>query len=142
MIAYGPGAYGWLTDNPGEVVQTHNITDIAQYANIMDSPGADKNVFSYGRVLNQQESIGLALGFNYKANQPISFNRYHAQFGIDILNDDPYKQIFDELSDAGFIEKFDGYYLPTILGEAFHEEIISVYLHDRIGNFKSAICKK
>jgi oxygen-independent coproporphyrinogen-3 oxidase len=32
--------------------------------------------------------------------------------------------------------------VPTLDGEALHEEIISVYFHRRIGDFAEAVCRR
>jgi len=140
MVAYGPGAYGWLTFNRDTVIQTHNNIDINSYAKIINSENPEP--FSFGRQLNYNESLASALGFCFKSRQLIEFNRFEEQYKINIQKDCLVSDVFDELIRKGFTEKTEYGYLPTILGEAFHEEIISVYIHNRIGNFKTQICNR
>jgi oxygen-independent coproporphyrinogen-3 oxidase len=99
---------------------------------------------SHGRLLEGNVAIGASLGFGYKANQPISLERYRQQFGIDLLSDQPYKDVLSELVSKGLLELTDnGQALkPTLEGEALHEEIISVYLHERIGGFSGDVCQR
>ncbi|OYD06344.1 coproporphyrinogen-III oxidase family protein [Paludifilum halophilum] len=140
MIAYGPGAYGWLTGGREEVVQTHNISDIAAYVKHMEE--SDEVPLSFGRLLTGHEAVASALGFNFKSNQPIELTRYREQFGIDLLEDAPYQDVFTELLDKGLIEKTDDALIPTLDGEALHEEIISVYIHQRAGSFSEPLCRR
>lgn len=142
MIAFGPGAYGWITGGGTEVLQTHNQTDIAEYARHMES--SDAPPLAYGRMLVEHEAVASTLGFAFKANQPIELERFKKQFGVELLNDEPYKQVFTELLDRGLMEMVnDGTAMkPTLDGEALHEEIISIYIHGRIGSFSEAICRR
>lgn len=142
MIAYGPGAYGWLTGVRPEVVQTHNQTDISTYVDIMQS--GDRLPLSHGRHLTGYKAIGATLGFNFKANQPIVLARYRTQFGVDLLGDEPFAGAFSELLERGLVEMCDDQTAlrPTLNGEALHEEIIEVYLHKRIGLSDGPMCRR
>ena len=134
MIAYGPGAYGWLTFSPNNILQTHNTIDINGYAKIMVSENPEP--FAFGRQLNYNES------FCFKSRQLIEFNRFEKQFNINIQKDCLISDVFSELISKGFVEENRNGFLPTILGEAFHEEIISVFIHNRIGKFNTQICNR
>lgn len=142
MIAFGPGAYGWLTGGSDQVIQTHNISDISQYMSYMENETTVP--LSFGRILSGHEAVASALGFNFKANQPIELERYRKQFGIDLMEDDPYRSIFKDLLDKGLvsIREDQSALLPTVDGEALHEEIISVYLHQRIGMHPEPLCRR
>ncbi|MCS1352621.1 coproporphyrinogen-III oxidase family protein [Mechercharimyces sp. CAU 1602] len=140
MIAFGPGAYGWLTGGKNEILQTHNISDINAYVEHMKE---SKQVpLSFGRNLTEHEAVSTTLGFNFKSNQPIVFKRYLEQFGVDLLSDAPYKDVFEDLRSKGLIEQTSDAFIPTLDGESLHEEIISVYLHQRIGSFSEPICRR
>jgi oxygen-independent coproporphyrinogen-3 oxidase len=141
MIAFGPGAYGWLTGNTAEVIQTHNETDIAAYARRVKC--GDARPISFGRLLRGPQAVASALGFAFKANQPIALARFRDQYGVDLLRDEPYRAVLTDLLAAGLIERLDeGHLRPTLNGEALHEEIITVYFHNRIGQFNDAVCHK
>jgi coproporphyrinogen III oxidase-like Fe-S oxidoreductase len=142
MLAHGPGAYGWLTGDREEFVQTHNTTDISGYVNFMrGDPGLP---LAYGRKLAGHKAIGTALGFNFKANQPIVLRRYVSQFGADLLTTEPFASAFSDLLDRGLVElSADGGALqPTLDGEALHEEIIQHYFHERIGLSDAPVCRR
>ncbi|MFI9770556.1 coproporphyrinogen-III oxidase family protein [Streptomyces sp. NPDC052415] len=143
MIAYGPGAYGWLTGDDDTVVQTHNIADISGYArHLQDGPGLP---LAFGRRLAGAEAIGMVLGFAFKANQPIDAARFRRRFGIELFHDEPFAGVFTELLERGLVEPVPGAgesVVPTLDGEALHEEIISVYFHQRIGSFAEAVCRR
>jgi anaerobilin synthase len=142
MLAFGPGAYGWLSGANQEVVQTHNISDINEY--IKHVEGSDAPPLAFGRLLTGVQAVATALGFNYKANQPILVDRYRNDYGVELLEDEPYKGVFEELRSLGLVT-FDAdrtAIRPTLNGETLHEEIISVYLHDRIGSFAAEVCHK
>ena len=142
MIGIGPGAYGWISATPGKIIQTHNNTDIHGYdkhlANETSVP------LAYGRKLEGAEAVGTALGFAYKACQPISLERFRNQFMVDLLNDFPYGDVLAEMMRNEFLilSEDQTHLIPTLKGEALHEEIISVYLHEKIGNFTGQVCKK
>lgn len=142
MIAYGPGAYGWLTGGREEFVQTHNNTDIPGYVRQIQS--GEGLPLSHGRKLSGHQAIGTALGFNFKANQPIQLERYRTQFGADLLNQEPFASAIAELLERGLLEKVDeGRALkPTLDGEALHEEIIFHYFHERIGLSDAPVCRR
>ena len=142
MIAVGPGAYGWLTGMNREVIQTHNIADIGSYMKHMETQ--DSMPLAFGRKLSGLQAVGAALGFAFKSNQPISLQRFRNEYGVELLSDDPYSSVFNELLQKGLVERTqDGAALqPTLDGEALHEEIISVYLHNRIGMFSAEVCHK
>lgn len=132
MVAVGPGAYGWATGQSSDVVQTHNIQDIAKYTDFMARTDTQLPL-SHGRRLTDAQSLATALGFNYKANQLISTERYQERYGVDLTADEPLRSLFAELTDRGFTRRTDEGYLPTLDGESLHEEIISTYFHERIG---------
>lgn len=142
MIAYGPGAYGWLTGGQDEFLQTHNITDISKYVSFMQKE--EGLPLAYGRKLDGHKAIGTALGFNFKANQPIVLARYQEQFGADLLNTEPFASAFAELLERGLVEMVDGgtAIKPTLDGEALHEEIIFHYFHQRIGLSDAPVCRR
>ncbi|CCK26388.1 putative coproporphyrinogen III oxidase [Streptomyces davaonensis JCM 4913] len=143
MIAYGPGAYGWLTGDDDTVVQTHNIADIGGYARLIQN--GPELPLAFGRRLVGLEAIGLVLGFNFKANQPIDAARFRRRFGVELFHDEPFAGVFDELLERGLVEPVPGAaesVVPTLDGEALHEEIISVYFHQRIGSFAEAVCRR
>jgi oxygen-independent coproporphyrinogen-3 oxidase len=118
MIAYGPGAYGWLTGDDDTVVQTHNIADISGYARLLkDGPG-----------------LPLASG-----------RRFRRRFGVELFHDEPFAAVFTELMERGLLAPVPGTLesvAPTLDGEALHEEIISVYFHQRVGGFAEAVCHR
>ncbi|HDR7888518.1 radical SAM protein [Bacillus toyonensis] len=142
MIAFGPGAYGWLTGGNNQVIQTHNIYDMKKYADYLRNNSGLP--LSYGRILSGHEAVASALGFNFKANQPIELKRYRYQFGIDLLEDEPYGKIFNELIEKGLVslDVNQEALMPTLNGEALHEEIISVYFHQRIGSYTEQLCRR
>lgn len=142
MLAFGPGAYGWLTGDREEFVQTHNNTDIARYVEFMQTdPGLP---LAYGRKLTGHKAIGTALGFNFKANQPIVLDRYRTQFGADLLTMEPFAEAFADLIARDLVELVDDgrALLPTMDGEALHEEIIQRYFHERIGLSDAPVCRR
>lgn len=140
MIAYGPGVYGWLNDKEGTILQTHNVSDINRYVERMEN---DESPSSFGRMLTGNEAISTSLGFNYKSNQPIQLSRYQKEFHVDLINDEPYAGVIQSLLESNLLMKLDDdRLLPTLEGEALHEEIISVYFHGQIGQFSSEICHK
>jgi oxygen-independent coproporphyrinogen-3 oxidase len=142
MLAVGPGAYGWLTGGREDITQTHNLIDIASYVEFMESQQGLP--LSHGRRLTGHKAIGAALGFNFKANQPINLRRYKEQFGADLLQVEPFASAFADLLDRGLVEMVqDGAaILPTLDGEALHEEIIYHYFHRRIGLSDAPVCRK
>jgi oxygen-independent coproporphyrinogen-3 oxidase len=130
MIAFGPGAYGWI--NSGDehgIVQIHNTGNIGQYANHMSSE--DSLPISFGRRITGVRAVAATLAFNFKANRPIPLRRYSERFGVDLLTDEPFAGAVATMLRRGYLERSgDGTeLLPTLLGEALHEEIISCYLH-------------
>jgi oxygen-independent coproporphyrinogen-3 oxidase len=130
MVAFGPGAYGWV--NSGDehgLVQIHNIGNIGQYANHMSTE--DSLPISFGRRITGVRAVAATLAFNFKANQPISLQRYADQFGVDLLTDEPFAGAIEAMLGHRYLERSDdgADLLPTLLGEALHEEIISCYLH-------------
>ncbi|MCK1993195.1 radical SAM protein [Peribacillus muralis] len=142
MIAYGPGAYGWLTGGSDQVIQTHNIPDIKKYIEHMKND--DDVPLAYGRILSGHEAVASALGFNFKSNQPIDLGRFRNQYGVDLLEDEPYQTIFSELEQKELvsINEKEEVILPTVNGEALHEEIISVYFHQKIGSYAEPLCRR
>ncbi len=142
MMAFGPGAYGWLTGANQRVIQTHNSSDINGYLEHMESKNTPP--LAFGRLLTDNQAVGTALGFAYKSGQPIEVERFKREYGVDLLNDEPFKEVFDELVAKGLVRRVGGgqAFRPTLDGEALHEEIISVYLHQRIGSFCEKVCNK
>lgn len=143
MIAFGPGAYGWLSDNRQEVIQTHNIQDIAAYLKHMRN-GTTEPPLAFGRRLNPQQSVATVFGFAFKANQPIDLAGFEARFGVNLLRDVPYDAVVGHLIGAGFLEisRNRRFIRPTLEGEAVHEEIISHYLHGMLGSADALACRR
>ncbi|MEU6275185.1 radical SAM protein [Streptomyces populi] len=143
MIAYGPGAYGWLTGDDDAVTQTHNIADISGYARLLRrGPGLP---LASGRRLTGHQAAGMVLGFAFKANQPIDAGRFRERFGVELFHDEPFAGVFADLMARGLVEAVPGAaesVVPTLDGEALHEEIISVYFHRRVGGFAEAVCHR
>jgi oxygen-independent coproporphyrinogen-3 oxidase len=141
MLAFGPGAYGWLTGNETRFVQTHNESNIARYYQLLES---DSLPLSHGREITGIQAIATALGFAFKSNQPIKVKRFLQNFGVLLDKDEPFASLFAELANKGFISfTEDGQAVrPTLKGEALHEEIITVYFHQRLGSFSEPVCKR
>ena len=142
MVAFGPGAYGWLTSDGAEVIQTHNESDISAYVRRMSSAALPP--LAFGRHLRGFQALASALGFAFKANQPIEMERFRRQFGVELLADSPCREVVGDLLRKGLLEICDGgaALRPTLDGEALHEEIISVYFHGRVGGFSAPVCQK
>jgi anaerobilin synthase len=142
MIAYGPGAYGWCSGESSELLQTHNSTSIAGHASSLETSSGLP--LSSGRILNGVAAVATVLGFGFKACQPIPLERYRRQFGVDLLSDAPYADIIAEMLSSGFLEltKDRQFLLPTLIGEALHEEVISFYFHQKLGGADVLSCKK
>ncbi|MER2473941.1 radical SAM protein [Photorhabdus laumondii] len=143
MIALGPGAYGWLSGGNDTIIQTHNQTNINLYMTYMQSnPTAPP--LAFGRVLEGNVAIGTKLAFAYKANQPIRVQDYQTQFGVHILKEAPYKQVFDTLiqKDLITLSEDQSYLLPTWKGEELHEEVMYVYFHQMIGGADQILCRR
>ena len=143
MIGFGPGAYGWLTGNETTFLQTHNQSDISAYAKYIDAK-PELPPLAFGRRLAGNRAIGTKLCFAYKANQPIYRQEFFEQFGIDLLSDEPFRSTFTELIDKGFMSRNADadYWIPTLAGEALHEEIMYVYFHERVGGCLDAVCRR
>jgi oxygen-independent coproporphyrinogen-3 oxidase len=144
MLGFGPGAYGWLTGSETTFIQTHNQTDVATYMRHMERGSREVPPLAYGRLLAGHRAVGTKLCFGYKANQPIHREEYRALFGIDLGTDEPYASVFAHLEAKGFVRyDVDGdFWLPTLTGEAVHEEIMFTYFHERIGASTDAFCKR
>ncbi len=142
MMAFGPGAYGWVTGHDREVIQTHNISDINSYLAHVETK--ETPPLAFGRLLSGTQAIATALGFAFKSRQPIQLERFKHEYGVDLLDDEPFKGVFRELLEKKLVEFVElGTALrPTLNGEALHEEIISVYIHQRIGTFTASTCNK
>ncbi len=142
MLAFGPGAYGWLTGANREVVQTHNTSDINAYLQQMEREQLP--ALSFGRRLTSHQAIATALGFAFKSCQPIQLERFKREYGVDLFEEEPFSSVFGDLLARGLVELAERgtAVRPTLNGEALHEEIISVYLHHRIGSFCATICNK
>jgi len=143
MFAFGPGAYGWLTGRGTEVIQTHNVTDIAQYVKHMQAT-PDLPPLSHGRHLFGLNAIGTRLSFAFKANQPICISEYKTRFGVRLLEDEPYASVFAALLAKGLMQStMDGKALTsTADGEELHEEIMFHYFHQAIGSSTLAQCQR
>jgi oxygen-independent coproporphyrinogen-3 oxidase len=142
MIAFGPGAYGWLTGGNSDVVQTHNIKTIKSYTEHMAS--SDTPPVEYGKILTGVQAVATALGFGFQANQPISLQRFKKQFNVDLINDAPYAAVISKLITNRLLEYCnDGAAIrPTLAGEALHSEIIDVEIFGNIGGLSSQMCQK
>lgn len=143
MIGFGPGAYGWLAGNRADPVQTHNIADISAYASHMRSK--DTVPLAFGRHLAANQAVATAFGFAFKANQPISIERFSRIYNVDLLDDEPYAGVILELIDKGLLEfsSIAKHSLqPTLDGETLHEEIITTYIHNRIGGLLAPVCHR
>jgi coproporphyrinogen III oxidase-like Fe-S oxidoreductase len=141
MIAYGPGAYGWLTGDNHHVLQTHNEIDIASYRKRQRA--GDFRPLAFGRLLEGQQAIAAALAFAFKANQPFGGAPFKQRWQTDLAKDQPYADILRSLIDRDLLQCLpDGTFMPTANGEALHEEIISVYIHGAIGTGDFALCKR
>lgn len=142
MLSFGPGAYGWLSGTGSEVLQTHNMSDINAYLQHVET--SDVPPLAFGRLLSGLQAVATALGFAFKAGQPISIARFVTEYDVNLMEDEPFKGVITELLDKGLAELVDGgaAIRPTLNGETLHEEIISVYIHDRIGSFAATVCNK
>jgi len=140
MLAFGPGAYGWLTGANRKVVQTHNISDINEYLKHIES--TDAPPLAFGRMLDGVQAVATALGFAFKSCQPIEVARFRESYGVELLEEEPYKGVFEDLRSRGLVSISDTAITPTLNGETLHEEIISIYLHDKIGSFAAEVCHK
>jgi oxygen-independent coproporphyrinogen-3 oxidase len=142
MLACGPGAYGWLTGTV-EAVQTHNIADINEYREFMRHT-ADELPFARGRRFSVRETVATALGFAFKAAQPINASRFLKDYGVSLAVDEPYASVLAELCRRKFLERRadETDFVPTLDGEALHEEIISVYFHDTLGSSPAVLCRR
>lgn len=143
MIAFGPGAYGWMSDNRNEVIQTHNMQDIAAYLRHMRANTGDPPL-AFGRRLNPQQSVATVFGFAFKANQPIELAEFAVRHGVRLLEDAPYQGVVDHLINVGFLNLSEDrrFIQPTLDGETVHEEIISHYLHGVLGSSETLACKR
>lgn len=143
MLALGPGGYGWLSGTSSTYFQTHNQNKIHDYMAYMnDNP--TKPPLKYGRILSGNLAIGTKLSFAVKARQPIFIETYKSTFGINILEDEPYRNVFIELIEKGFLfySSLNDSLNVTLKGETLHEEIMKVYFLDRIGASEDIFCKK
>ncbi|MEX0139605.1 radical SAM protein [Massilia sp. LMS1-1-1.1] len=143
MLAFGPGAYGWLAGAQPRSIQTHNITDINKYVAHMGENIAVPPL-AYGRVLEGNIAIGTRLSFAFKANQPILFKDYAELFGIDLLVDEPYAGVFATLvhKELMTLTSDGAAIMPTWKGEELHEEIMYYYFHKLIGGATDGLCKR
>ncbi|MBA3033947.1 MAG: radical SAM protein [Gammaproteobacteria bacterium] len=133
MIAFGPGAYGWIVEPNGEILQTHNTTDISGHLGHMESGLGIP--LSHGRYVTGRQAVSVALGYAFKACKPMSVQKIKERFNVDLLKDEPYREVLFTLVDKGFLgfSSQDSIFMPTLAGEAFHEEIIDVYFQGWIG---------
>jgi coproporphyrinogen III oxidase-like Fe-S oxidoreductase len=142
MLAFGPGAYGWITGESRDVVQTHNLTDIAGYMRHCATETTEP--LAFGRVLTGVQAVAARLGFAYKANQPIDLQTYERLYDVRLLEDSPYAETMMEMIDAGFLDWCGpGKLRPTPDGETIHEEIITSYFQTRLaGGSSLAVCNR
>jgi oxygen-independent coproporphyrinogen-3 oxidase len=143
MVAFGPGAYGWLAGSRRDPVQTHNISDIGEYIRHMRSEFTVP--LAFGRHLQGEQAVATALGFAFKANQPIEIDRFSRVYGVNLMQDFPYAAIVQELIGKGLMESCKGkpgFLSPTSDGETLHEEIITTYIHDQIGSLQAPVCHR
>lgn len=134
MIAFGPGAYGWLTGERKDIIQTHNPTNISDYLHLIENL---KDIpLSHGRYVAGKEAIATALGFIFKAYQKLDVRKIKERFHVDVLNEEPYREVLFTLVEKGFLHfsPEDTYFTPTLAGEAFHEEIVHVYFKQWLGS--------
>lgn len=134
MIAFGPGAYGWLTGERKDIIQTHNPTNISDYLHLIENL---KDIpLSHGRYVAGKEAIAAALGFIFKAYQKLDVRKIKERFHVDVLSEEPYREVLFTLVDKGFLHfsPEDTYFIPTLAGEAFHEEIVHVYFKQWLGS--------
>jgi oxygen-independent coproporphyrinogen-3 oxidase len=133
MIAFGPGAYGWIVESNGDILQTHNRTDIASHLDHVESGRGIP--LSHGRFVTGRQAASVALGYAFKACKPISAAKFRERFNVDVLKDEPFHEALSTLVDMGFLDYSpgDSSFTPTLEGEAFHEEIIDVYFQGWIG---------
>jgi oxygen-independent coproporphyrinogen-3 oxidase len=104
---------------------------------------ADELPFARGRRFSVRETVATALGFAFKAAQPINASRFLKDYGVSLAVDEPYASVLAELCRRKFLERrADGTdFVPTLDGEALHEEIISVYFHDTLGSSPAVLCR-
>lgn len=143
MIGFGPGAYGWLAGIRPDPIQTHNIADISAHARHVESQSTAP--LASGRRLTGAEAVATALGFAFKSNQPISVQRFARIYGVNLLSDEPYAGVIEDLMAKGLVEPVNGsseYLKPTLDGETLHEEIITTHIHGRIGGVVGAVCRR
>ncbi|MDD5758387.1 MAG: radical SAM protein [Desulfobulbaceae bacterium] len=133
MIAFGPGAYGWLTGGREDILQTHNPTNISDYLHRVED--LKEIPLSHGRYVSGREAVATALGFLFKACQKMDVSKIRARFHIDILNEEPYKEVLFTLVNKGFLHfPLEGdCFIPTLAGEALHEEIVHIYFNQWLG---------
>lgn len=133
MIALGPGAYGWIVEPDGAILQTHNSTDIPRHLSHVESGRGIP--LSHGRCVTGRQAASVALGYAFKACKPMPAARFKERFNVDILKDEPFKDALSTLVDKGFLDysPADSTFTPTLEGEAFHEEIIDVYFQEWMG---------
>ena len=140
MLAFGPGAYGWISGGTNQILQTHNDTNITRHASLLETSTALP--LASGRLLRGREAVATVLGFAFKAFQPISLERFRRQFDVDLLADEPYATVLRDMIAADFIRlSVRDTLTPTLTGEALHEEIIFAFFHRRLGA-DGGLCKR
>lgn len=140
MLAYGPGAYGWISDLSPFSIQTHNVTDIHKYKEMIESKILP---LDHGKKIDGFKNLATRLGFALKANQPISLDKYRRIYGFDLMTHEATKNVLQGLLSKKLIE----FISPDIFrfsqeGETLHEEIISKMIHEHIGGFSGELCKR
>lgn len=139
MLAYGPGVYGWLAGNRDNFVQTHNVTDIHAYR---QATIEGRTPLAYGREINGYAALATRLGFAFKSNQPIHISKIEQQFGVNLWTDAVTAPVLNELVERGLLKSKEDSISLSAEGEFLHEELISVYVHERIGGFGGEICQR
>lgn len=139
MLAFGPGAYAWLSGG-NSALQLHHSIDIDGHRSTVE---ARQVPVARARVLRGQAAVATALGFNFKSGQPVRIQRYLDTYGVDIGRDEPYATVMGTLTEKSFVKftQADNAYVPTLDGEVLHEEIISVYFHGMLGS-ADVSCKR
>lgn len=134
MIAFGPGAYGWLTGGRSDIIQTHNPTSLEAYLHCIETQKCIP--LSHGRYIEGREAVATALGFAFKAHKKIEAQKVRERFHVDVLQEEPYREVLFSLVEKGFLSfsSEDSSFVPTLIGEAFHEEIVSLYFCEWLGS--------
>ena len=144
MIGFGPCAYGWLTGGNPYLIQTHNENDINKYVEHMRTK--DTVPLVKGLFIEGHQAATTALAYGYIANQPIYLDRFRNQFGVELLEDEPYASILKEMIDDDLLyytNLSSGDYLQIPLEvESLVNEIIFTYFVGRMGASSDVACSR